>query len=36
MVIELRDGAKLEMRSVPDFDSSYQYIYDRTNSECQK
>ena len=36
VVIELRDGAKLEMRSVPEFDDVYAYIFERTNAECQE
>ena len=36
LVIELRDGAKLEMRSVPDFDNIYNYILDKCDSEVQE
>jgi hypothetical protein len=33
---KLRDGAKLEMRSVPDFDSTYEYIFNKCDAECQE
>ena len=36
LVIELRDGAKLEMRSVPDFDNIYNYILKKCDSEVQE
>lgn len=36
LVIELRDGAKLEMRSVPDFDNIYNYILNKCDSEVQE
>merc|ERR1719271_1690924 len=35
MVIELRDGAKLEMRHVPKFQDIYKYIYSLCSEECQ-
>jgi hypothetical protein len=30
VVMELRDGSKLELRSLPDFDNNYNYILSRT------
>lgn len=36
LVIELRDGAKLEMRSVPDFDNIYNFILEKCDSEVQE
>ena len=33
---QLKDGAKLEMRSVPDFDDIYAYIFERTSKDCQE
>ena len=36
LVIELRDGARLEMRSVPDFDNIYNYILEKCDSEVQE
>jgi len=39
MVIELRDGAKLEIRSLggaKSFDEIYGYIFERTDSECKE
>jgi len=33
---KLRDGAKLEMRSVPNFDSIYEYIFNKCDAECQE
>lgn len=35
VVITLRDGSKLEIRSLPDFEKNYQYIFDRTSARCQ-
>mmetsp|Transcript_5005 Transcript_5005/g.10180 ORF Transcript_5005/g.10180 Transcript_5005/m.10180 type:complete len:225 (-) Transcript_5005:192-866(-) len=35
MVIELRDGAKLEMRSVPNFPEVYRYIMDKVDPEVK-
>ena len=35
MVIELRDGAKLEMRSVPNFPAVYRYILDKVDPEVK-
>jgi len=35
MVIELRDGAKLEMRSVPNFPDVYRYIMDKVDPEVK-
>mmetsp|Transcript_20726 Transcript_20726/g.30673 ORF Transcript_20726/g.30673 Transcript_20726/m.30673 type:complete len:222 (-) Transcript_20726:40-705(-) len=36
VVLELRDGSKLELRSMPDFQQNYQFIFDKTSSECQE
>jgi len=36
MVIELRDGAKLEMRHVPKFQEIYKYIFERCTPEAQE
>ena len=36
MVIELTDGAKLEMRHVPKFREIYKYIFDKISSEAQE
>jgi len=36
MVISLRDGAKLEMRFVPQFQDVYRYIYERCSAEAQQ
>ena len=35
MVIELRDGAKLEMRHVPQFQDNYKYILDQVSPACR-
>lgn len=31
MVLTLRDGSKLEVRSLPEFERNYKYIFDRTS-----
>jgi len=36
MVIELRDGAKLEMRSVPQFKEVYGYILDKVDEDVRE
>eukprot|EP00617_Octactis_speculum_P024827 CAMPEP_0185768032 /NCGR_PEP_ID=MMETSP1174-20130828/46771_1 /TAXON_ID=35687 /ORGANISM="Dictyocha speculum, Strain CCMP1381" /LENGTH=216 /DNA_ID=CAMNT_0028452499 /DNA_START=27 /DNA_END=677 /DNA_ORIENTATION=+ len=36
MVIELRDGAKLEMRSVPNFDELYRFILSKVDDETRE
>uniref|UniRef100_A0A7S2SV15 YdbS-like PH domain-containing protein n=1 Tax=Rhizochromulina marina TaxID=1034831 RepID=A0A7S2SV15_9STRA len=36
MVITLRDGARLEMRSVPNFKEVYQYIFDKVGEDVQE
>jgi len=35
MVITLRDGSRLELRSVPNYREAYQYIQDRISAEAQ-
>mmetsp|Transcript_11701 Transcript_11701/g.35084 ORF Transcript_11701/g.35084 Transcript_11701/m.35084 type:complete len:209 (+) Transcript_11701:37-663(+) len=35
MVIQLRDGSKLEMRHVPNFTDVYKYIYDKISPDAQ-
>lgn len=32
MVLTLRDGSKLEVRSLPEFERNYKYIYERTSA----
>lgn len=36
MVIELNDGAKLEMRSIPNFDDVYRYIMSKVDDETRE
>ncbi|CAM9448758.1 unnamed protein product [Laminaria digitata] len=35
LVLTLRDGSKLEVRSLPDFERNYNYIFERTSASCQ-
>jgi hypothetical protein len=35
VVMELRDGSKLEMRSLPNFEENYNYMLARCSEECQ-
>ncbi|CAB1116483.1 unnamed protein product [Ectocarpus sp. CCAP 1310/34] len=35
LVLTLRDGSKLEIRSLPDFERNYNYIRERTSASCQ-
>ncbi|KAG5179483.1 hypothetical protein JKP88DRAFT_187817 [Tribonema minus] len=36
VVMELRDGSKLELRSLPNFEENYNFILSRTTSACQE
>ncbi|CAM9775164.1 unnamed protein product [Scytosiphon promiscuus] len=36
LVLTLRDGSKLEIRSLPDFERNYNYIRERTSASCQE
>eukprot|EP00752_Nemacystus_decipiens_P018759 g16819.t1 len=36
LVLTLRDGSKLEIRSLPDFERNYNYIRERTSPGCQE
>jgi hypothetical protein len=36
MVLFLKDGAKVEMRFVPNFDETYKYILSKCDEECNK
>ncbi|CAM9495787.1 unnamed protein product [Chrysoparadoxa australica] len=36
VVMELKDGSKLELRSLPNFEENYAYIYSRTSDECKE
>ncbi|CAM9417255.1 unnamed protein product [Choristocarpus tenellus] len=35
LVLTLRDGSKLEIRSLPEFERNYNYILERCSPECQ-
>jgi hypothetical protein len=36
MVLFLKDGAKVELRHVPNFDSIYTYILGKCDKECME
>lgn len=36
VVLTLRDGSKLEVRSLPDFERNYNYIRDRTSARYEQ
>ncbi|CAM9429757.1 unnamed protein product, partial [Phaeothamnion confervicola] len=36
VVIELRDGSRLELRSLPNFEENYAYLLSRCSSACQE
>ena len=36
LVMDLRDGAKLEMRSIPNFAETYRYMLDQMSEDAQK
>ena len=36
MVLFLKDGAKVELRHVPDFDNIYTYILSKCDAECNE
>ena len=36
MVLFLKDGAKVELRHVPNFDAAYTYILSKCDAECNE
>ena len=36
MVLFLKDGAKVELRFVPNFDATYAYILSKCDAECNE
>ncbi|CAM9116916.1 unnamed protein product [Discosporangium mesarthrocarpum] len=36
LVLTLRDGSKLEIRSLPEFERNYNYILERCSQQCQE